>query len=409
MEMQARVQPRGEETPRGTRVDSRPREGTPAEAPEVPPAAPDERAAAPAPATGRLLSLDAFRGLTILGMLLVNNIALDTGTPRHLTHAPWNGGVYFADLVFPWFLFIVGVALPYAAASFRRKGLPLRAYLGKVLGRTATLFLLGCLLTSSIAHRPIFGLDVLQLIGLAYGAGALLYELPLRFRLPAAAALLIGHWAVIRFLPVPGVGAGAFTESQNAIFYLNDAYLRDWGMKGLVSVVPTTALVLIGTAVGDLLRSERWPALRKLGGLLVIGAALSLAGWLWSLDLPFNKAVWTASYILLTAGLGCLVLGAFYGLVDLARARPLALPLVVFGSNAIVAYVAPILVKIHMLQEWIWARPGGEPQTVQQALLQACVDQFGRRNGGWAYTAGYILVWWLVLLVLYRKRLFLRV
>lgn len=408
MDVQARVLPEGEERIRRSEVNNVQDEPHTGEAAEA--ALPREVSGPTAPASGgRLVSLDAFRGFTILGMLLVNNIALDAGTPRHLTHAPWNGGVHFADLVFPWFLLIVGVALPYAAASFRKKGLPLRSYLGKVLGRVVTLFLLGCLLTSSIARQPIFGLDVLQLIALAYGAGALLYELPLKVRLPAAAALLIAHWAIIRFLPMPGIGAGTFTEGQNAIAYLNDAYLRDLGLKGLISVIPTTALVLIGTGIGDLLRSERWQPWHKLAWLVVIGGALSVAGWLWNLDLPFNKPVWTGSYILLAAGLGALMLGAFYGLIDLARARALAFPLVVFGSNAIIAYVAPILVKIHMLQEWIWAAPDGNPQTVQQALLQMCIAQFGRNLGGWAYTAGYIFVWWLVLLVLYRKRLFLRV
>jgi predicted acyltransferase len=355
------------------------------------------------------VSLDAFRGLTILGMLLVNNVALDTRTPAHLVHAPWNEGVRFADLVFPWFLLIVGVALPYAAASFRRKGLPLRVYVGKVLGRGLTLYLLGCLLTSSIARQPLFGLDVLQLIALAYCAGALLYELPLKARLGAAAALLVGHWAVIRYLPMPGAVTGTFTEAQNAISYLNATYLQDWGAKGLVSVVPTTALVLIGTALGDLLRNEKWSVARKLGWMLAAGLALAAGGWLWSLDLPFNKPVWTASYILLTAGLGALVLAGLYGPIDALRWRAWAFPLVVFGSNAIVAYVAPILVKIHILQEWIWSTADGTPRTVQQALLDACTREFGRGQGGWTYTAGYIFVWWLVLLVLYRRKLFLRV
>jgi len=358
---------------------------------------------------GRLVSLDAFRGLTILGMLLVNNVALDVRTPPHLVHAPWNEGVHFADLVFPWFLLIVGVALPYAAASFHRKRLPLRVYVAKVLGRTVTLYLLGCLLTSSIARQPLFGLDVLQLIALAYCAGALLYELPQKVRIGTAAVLLIGHWAVIRFLPLPGIGAGRFTEEQNAVAYLNATFLQSWGAKGLLSVLPTTALVLIGTAIGDLLRSERWGTSRKLGGMVGAGLAIAAGGWLWSLDLPFNKPVWTASYILLAAGLGTLTLAAFYGMIDGLGWRRLAFPLVVFGSNAIVAYVAPILVKIHVLQEWTWPTADGTPRTLQQGLLEACTDQFGRGQGGWVYTAGYILFWWLVLLLLYRRKLFLRV
>ena len=394
MDQQARKRPERSEGP-----ELRVVEGTGESAP-VP---------APAPGSGRLVSLDAFRGLTIVGMLLVNNTALDSGTPRHLTHAAWNAGVHFADLVFPWFLFIVGVALPYAAASFRKKGLPRRAYVGKVLGRCLTLFLLGCLLTSSIARQPVLGLDVLQLIGLAYCAGALLYELPPLPRLGVAAALLIGHWAAIRFLPVPGMDPGTFTQEANAIAFLNSNYLQEWGLKGLVSVIPTTALVLIGSGIGDLLRREALTPVKRLAALAGAGLVLASVGWLWSLDLPFNKPVWTASYILFSAGLGALALAIFYGVLDVAGWRRSAFPLVVFGSNAIVAYVAPILVKIHVLQEWTLPTLEGSRQTLQEALLQAAVEQFGRNTGGWAYTAGYIVTWWLVLLVLYRKQWFLRV
>src|SRR5437773_1550708 len=141
--------------------------------------------------------------MAILGMLLVNNIALDTATPRPLTHAPWNGGLYFADLVFPWFLLIVGVAIPFSAASARAKGVPSWRYDLKILTRVVTLFLLGCLIDSSTYRYPTFDLGVLQLIGLSYLMAALLYDLPLFRRLLVAAALLTTHWAAIRFLPIP--------------------------------------------------------------------------------------------------------------------------------------------------------------------------------------------------------------
>lgn len=136
-------------------------------------------------------------------------------------------------------------------------------------------------------------------------------------------------------------------------------------------------------------------------------------GGLWSLALPFNKPVWTGSYIVFTAGCGALALAALFLLIDVAGWRRPAFPLVVFGSNAIVAYVAPILVKIHVLQEWLWPPsgpgPSSAPSSLQQAIQQALVADFGRVRGGWLYTLGYIGVWWLILFVLYRKRIFLRV
>ena len=146
----------------------------------------------------RLVSLDAFRGLTIAGMLLVNNIALDERTPAQLTHAPWNGGIRFADVIFPWFLLIVGVAVPFSAASARTKGTAWWRFSGRVLGRVFALVFLGCLIDSSLLKQPVFDLNVLQLIGLAYGVGSLLYALPIWLRLPVALGLLAGHTALIQ-------------------------------------------------------------------------------------------------------------------------------------------------------------------------------------------------------------------
>lgn len=357
----------------------------------------------------RLLSLDAFRGLTIFLMLLVNNAAFDTATPKHLTHAPWNGGVYLADMVFPWFLFIVGVALPWSVASFRRKGGAWWRFLEKALGRALSLFLLGCLIDSSLAQHPVFGLGVLQLIGLAYLVATVFVPLPIVGRLMVAALFLAGHWAVIRFLPIPGAGTGVFTEEVNAIRHLNGLYLQGIGLKGLISVAPTAAMVLIGSVAGELLRAPNVAPLRRLRLLVGSGVVLVLMGWLWNLDLPFNKPVWTASYILFTAGWGLLLLTLLYGVMDIRGWRGWAMPLVVFGSNAIVAYVAPILAKVHILREWSWTLPDGVRRSLEDTLLTLSRAEYGKVTGGGFYTAGYILVWWLVLWVLYRKRLFLRV
>ena len=152
-------------------------------------------------------------------MLLVNNIALDERTPAQLTHAPWNGGLRFADLIFPWFLLIVGVAIPFSIAGARRKKTPLWRVAGRVLGRVLALVFLGCLIDSSLMKQPVFDLDVLQLIGLAYGVGSLLYALPIWLRLPVAVGLLAGHAAVIHNFPIPGLGRGVFREDANAITY----------------------------------------------------------------------------------------------------------------------------------------------------------------------------------------------
>ncbi len=371
--------------------------------------------AEPATKSKRLVSLDAFRGLTILGMLLVNNIALSENTPRHLKHAEWSGAVHFADFVFPWFLLIVGVALPYAAASQRKSGLTGTRRASRVLARTASLVALGILVDSVVARQFSPGLGVLQVIGLAYGCASLFYELPALWRALFAASLLILHWAMIRFVAIPGVGAGHFHETTNLIVYVNQRYLAPYHLNGLASVVPTTALALIGTLIGDLLRikpaaasADRALSWRKLAILTVGALALVVVGVWWSRDLPMNKPLWTAPYIVYTAGCGALALGGLFLVVDILGGSALAFPLVVPGSNAIAAYVLPILVKILVLQT-VHA-PGALPGvTLQQALQNACYASAGRVTGGWLYTASYIGFWWLVLLVFYRRKWFLRV
>jgi len=357
---------------------------------------------------GRLLALDALRGLTIALMLLVNNVALDIYTPKQLTHAPWNGGVRVADFVFPWFLFCVGLAIPFSAASFRRKKLSAWHYDLKVVRRAAVLVLLGCLLDSSIAKRPLFTLGVLQIIGLAYLVGALLYDLPLCRRLIVAGGLLAAYWAILKFVPIPGVGAGVFLATQNLVAYVNRIYLMGLHLAGLPSVIPTAALVLIGTVIGDLVRSPEADHRRKLAWLLLGGLGLVVGGELWALSVPLNKALWTPSFMLLSAGTGAIVLGFFYLLIDSNGWRAWSYPLLVFGSNAILAYVVPILVKVLVLQVW-QVSVGGRLVPMQQWFLDYCVNHSDRVVGGWLYTLGFILAWWLVLWQLYRRKVFFRV
>jgi predicted acyltransferase len=355
-----------------------------------------------------MLALDVFRGLTILGMLLVNNVALDTATPRQLVHAQWNAGLTFADLVFPWFLLAVGVAIPYSAAAARRRHVPFWQYDLKVLSRTVTLVLLGCLIDSSIIRAPYFDLGVLQLIGLAYLVAALLYELPISRRALLAGMLLAIYWAIIRFVPVPGAGTGIFTPQTNIINHLSQTYLAPFHLNGLLSVIPTGALVLIGTGLGDILRGEM-PQARKVAQVLAAGAILAVVGIIWSRDLPFNKPLWTTSYVLYSSGLGAILLGFLYLVLDVNGWRAWALPLLVLGMNAIFVYVVPILVKVYILQVWTWKLADGSHLPLGVAFMHYWFEAAGRIGGGWGYTLSYITFWWLIAAWLYRKKVFLRV
>ena len=359
--------------------------------------------------SARLMALDAFRGLTIAGMLLVNNIALGEHTPRTLRHAPWNGGINFADLVFPWFLLIVGVAIPYARESSRRRGLPTWKYDIHAIQRAAILVILGCLVDSSVEGHLHLGLGVLQLIGLAYMAGAFISQLHIITRLSVAGALLIGYWAIIRFVPIPGVGAGIFHENLNVIEYVNHTYLASIHLQGLLSVIPATAMVLIGSGIGQILRCEWFAEYKRVAIMTAVGVGLMLVGYLWNLDLPYNKIVWTPSYILYTAGLGSAILGVFYLVTDVWRWRWWALPLTVFGANAIIAYVTPIFFRVYLLEHWMVRLHGGAHRSLLMVMLHGLFSRFGHVVGGWIYTVSYIVFWWLILSVLYRRKIFLKI
>jgi predicted acyltransferase len=359
------------------------------------------------PSRERLLSLDAFRGITILLMLLVNNIALDVYTPTQLTHAEWGRGMNLADLVFPWFLFCVGIAVPFSLASMRARELPDWRIDLRIVFRATVIVLLGCLIESSIARRPVFSLGVLQLIGLAYLVGAFLYDLHLIRRLLIAGALLAAYGAALRYMPFPG--GPAFEESNNLVRHLNRTYLMPFGLSGLPSVIPTAALVLIGTVIGDLFRHPKLESMRKAAYLALAGAVLVSLGLLANLSVPYSKAIWTPAYILMSAGLGCLTLLGLYLLIDATGWRKWPYALLVFGSNPMVAYVLPILIKLWVLQVWTVAGADGKPVNLQDGFLQWSVEQFGRVPGGWFYTVAYVAFWWLVLWVLYVKRVFVRV
>ena len=358
--------------------------------------------------TARLVSLDAFRGLTILLMLLVNNIALDTATPVHLTHAPWNEGVRLADLVFPWFLLCVGIAIPFSARSAAKNGITGWRYAGKILWRVVMMFALGLLVDSAIQRQPVFGLGVLQLIALAYLGGVILYRLPQVARIIACGLLLGIYGIALKYIPVPGIGIPMFEEGTNLVRHVNDAYLTTIGLRGLPSAIPTAALVGLGSLLGDFVLRKKETPIRKIVFLMAIGGVLALLGFWWNLALPFNKPVWTPAYILLSAGLGAILIALLYGLFDLRNRGRWAFPLVVFGSNALLAYVGPILVKVLVLQVWTVGPPDAR-KTLQDAWLTSLTSSFGQVVGGLSYTISYIGIAWIALFICYKKGLFLRV
>ncbi|WP_168734857.1 DUF5009 domain-containing protein [Deinococcus sp. KSM4-11] len=380
----------------------------PAPAPVAPPTdLPADPPALPAARAPRLIALDAFRGLTVLLMLLVNNVSLGGQTPAQLMHAPF-GGLTLTDLVFPWFLYCAGAALPFSLAAMTRAGVTGAARLRRLLERAVLLYLLGAFETSVTTHTFTLGLGVLQLIALATLAAALLGHLRVRWQLLIAAALLVGYAAFLSLGTHPA-GVGVIDETHNPVQALNDALLNPIGLRGLLSVVPTTALVLLGAAAATALQRRDPRASLKLLGLGVLLSAVGF-GWAASGHLPLSKTLWTPPYILYSAGLGTLGLLLAWLLADSGRVpggAALLGPLTIPGRNALAGYVLPILIKVWILQDWVvgWA---GKAMPMGTALLTLARAHLGGLAGGWTYTLGYVLAVWLGLAWMARRGLILK-
>jgi predicted acyltransferase len=379
--------------------------------------------------TRRLLSLDAFRGAVIAGMLVVNNVPWTSATPRQLMHAPWGGGVTFTDMILPWFMLAMGVAMPQSHAV---RG-PAWFRIWRVARRAVALVALGVLIDSLEAHQLALNIDVLQLLGLSYLVAAALGGLPPAARFAAAAVLLGGHAALLAFVPVPGSAPGLLSERHNIVQYLNDTYLARYRVAGLLSVAPAAALALIGGMAGGVLRrgvlparpggsgAPVQPAPQPRGGRGALrpavaaatvglgGLALAAAGWTWGAVLPPSKFLWTSSYVLLAGGTGLVLLAGFYSLADVAGWGAVAAPLAVLGVNAIVAYVVPILFKLLVLDTWHAHTTTGASVSLHSAIIDGLIARVGTVPALWLYTGAYVLVWWLALMPLYRARIYVRV
>jgi predicted acyltransferase len=359
----------------------------------------------------RLRSLDVFRGLTMAAMVLVNNPGNSSRAYPALRHAEWNGWTP-ADLVFPFFLFIMGVAMAVSFARRRQDGATGVA-LGRVVRRGLLLCVLGLLLNGFpwvLGDLRVLG--VLQRIGLAYILASLvvLRLTPRRQRITAGAVLL-GYWAAIALLPVPGVGAAAMTSQHSLPGWLDATLLGTrhlygqgtYDPEGLPSTLPAVVTVLFGYWAGEWLRTSahvRATALR----LLVSGGALAALGLAWGAIFPINKRLWTSSFVLLTAGLAAVVLALCFWAADVGRWHRLARPFEVMGVNAIFAYVASEVGRDVLVYS---RRPGGV--SARDYLYAHLAPWAGSANASLLLALGILAWWWMVLFVMDRRRWFLKI
>lgn len=364
----------------------------------------------------RLVSLDAFRGITIAGMILVNN----PGAWRHayapLRHVEWNGWSA-TDLIFPFFLFIVGVAITLSLGEALRRGAPGKVLFVKVVRRSVIIFGLGLFLNGF----PFFEWEtlripgVLQRIALCYFfASVVVLTTRERGQAMAAVLLLIGYWLLMVLVPLPGVGAGRLERGANVAGYVDQMLLRGhmlrlhWDPEGVLSTLPAIATTLAGVLTGHWLRSPRSP-LERVTGLFVAGNFAVLTGLLMGIWFPINKNLWTSSFVVFTAGMALILLGMCYWLIDVRGYRRWAKPFVIYGTNPLLAYLLSTLMDKAMLSIVVTADDDSRVVLKQYLFERYFLPLASRAHAALLYAVLYVLLWLGLMAILYRRRIFVKI
>jgi predicted acyltransferase len=319
----------------------------------------------------RLLSLDALRGFDMFWIMsgegVVHALAKATNWPvllwmsGQLHHTAWNG-ITFYDMIFPLFLFIAGVSMPYSMhnkmikanvsdASLLPKAEKRKIYLS-MLRRTVILLFLGLVVNGLFkwnGYEQTRFASVLGRIGLAWFFGGLIYlNFDLKKQLIWFGALLLGYWAAMMLIPVPGYGAGVLTMNGSLESYIDRLLLpgrlhdKIHDPEGVLSTIPAIATAMLGIFAGQFLKfdSEKWPMWKKGAALFIAGLVLIAAGSLWNIWFPINKRLWTSSFVLFVGGCSLMLLSVFYLIIDVAGYRKWAFPFVLIGVNSILIYLA---------------------------------------------------------------------
>ena len=361
----------------------------------------------------RIGAIDALRGFDMFwilgaaglvhGLRNLSQVEVVNVLAKQLEHVAWEG-CHFYDIIFPLFVFLMGVSTVFSLRKIVAREGTGAAY-RRVVFRAIILYLLGLFYYGSLSRDGgpemfrYFG--VLQRIAICYLAGGILF-LSLQFRglLFTCAGLLIGYWLLLTFVPVPGFGAGNYDEGKNLANYLDQQYLwgykwdGDWDPEGLLSTLPAIATGLLGIFAGLILARSNLTPRQKFLNLVLLGVVCLLSGWVWSLQFPLIKKLWTSSFVLLTAGWSYLLLATFYLVIDVWNMRTWAQPFVWIGMNSIAIYMLANLVRFSSV--------------VRRVVHQGVLDTI-EPWGDLLVTLLSLMIAVGVCYLLYRKRIFIRV
>lgn len=361
----------------------------------------------------RLYSLDALRGFDMFWIIgadeFFHQMGKATGTPfwqslsTQFTHPSWNG-FHVYDLIFPLFLFLAGVSTPYSIGRSLSEGKTRRQVMLKVVKRGCLLVLLGLVFNNGLQLRPLADIrfsSVLGRIGIAYVLANIIY-IYAREKLQFAwfAGLLIGYWLILKFTSAPGFPPGDLTMEGNFASYVDRSLLPgklSLGIHdtvGFFNNIPAVSTALAGIITGIYLKKPEITKQKKAWMMALVGGVCLLIAQVWNLDFPINKNMWSSSFVMHTTGLSLLLMSLFYYVIDVLGYQRWAFFLKVIGMNSILIYISGKFINwrytvngfFQWLTEWV-----GEPYNL--VTLSLCM----------------ILVKWVFLYILYRKKIFLRV
>jgi predicted acyltransferase len=365
---------------------------------------------------GRVVSVDALRGFDmfwIIGADAVFNSVNKLGHPEGiiseasnpLEHVSW-AGFHFYDLIFPLFVFVVGVSIVFSLTK-RVSTHGKTAAASQVFRRFVILYIFGLFAYGGISngYHEIRLLGVLQRIALSYlFAGLAFIYLKPRALVALCVTLLVGYWAMMTFIPVPGVGSGNFAEGQNLANYIDKMYLplRKWDgdhdPEGLLSTLPAIATCLLGIFAGLLIRRTDLEQIKKVQRLFGFGIAGVILGSLWGFQFPVIKKIWSSSFVLVAGGFSAMLLALFYYIIDVRNCQKWAAPFLWIGMNAITIYMVVHVIEINKLSARIL---GGEIKATLESTLSGL--------GNLAITSLSLTAAILLCRFLYRRKIFLKV
>ena len=375
----------------------------------------------------RLSSLDVFRGITIAAMILANMAGVADDVYRPLSHSEWHGCTP-TDLIFPCFLFIVGVAMTFSLAKYTAENKPTKAVYLRILRRTAILFILGLVLngfwnqgvwTFDLSSIRLMG--VLQRIALTYlFASLIVLKLPRKSQWLVAGGLLIAYWLTMMYIPVPDYGAGVLTREGNfgafidrliipkAHLYKGDGFNFLGDPEGLFSTIPAIVSVLAGYFTGQWIKDKKQATSQTSMDLVLFGLCCLVIAIIWDVAFPINKKIWTSSYVLFTAGWALMLLAACYELIEVRLIKRWSKPFEIMGLNAIALFVASVfLIKITAKTQ---IGTGESAISIYNWIYQNIFASWaGNFNGSFLFALVTLLFWYGVAALMYQKRWFIKV